>query len=343
MGIFYFFYSFILLRYCLPDFFIKNGNINIIKMRLYLLVVFYLFILYIFPQHKLISLDENYYIDLFQYGTDSDIIETFSRIHDDLGDDVNRKVLAVFKENHSVKVYTIIVRYIGIVKLEGADNILLQELQRESRNDDYREELVSTIGQLKITDSLRPLFDIYEEKRTSKRIKRAIIETCGKIGDRSIEDIIIAIIKDENEDIDLRARAVLTLGEIGGKESEDLLKEILLNKYEEKILRMYAVSSLSKIGKVSALETLADVINDDTHEVAEYAVNGIAEIGSERGGDILIKALRSDYDKVRYYAVIGLSKIKYKKAVDILQFKAEHDSNESIRREAKKAIENIQN
>ena len=106
---------------------------------------------------------------------------------------------------------------------------------------------------------------------------------------------------------------------------------------------MYAASSLSKIGKASALETLADVINDDTHEVAEYAVNGIAEIGSERGGDILIKALRSDYDKVRYYAVIGLSKIKYKKAVDILQFKAEHDSNESIRREAKKAIENIQN
>lgn len=126
------------------------------------------------------------------------------------------------------------------------------------------------------------------------------------------------------------------------KESINLLQKVLLNTYEAKILRMYAASSLSKIGGESSLDTLAKVIDDEIHEVAEYAVNGIAEIKSENGGDILIRALRSEYDKVRYYAIIGLTHIKYRKAVDILQFKAEYDSNELIRKEAKKALKVIQ-
>ena len=111
--------------------------------------------------------------------------------------------------------------------------------------------------------------------------------------------------------------------------------------YEEKIVRMYPSSSISRIGGDSSIDTLSQVIDDETHEVAEYAVNGIAEMGSQRGGDILMDALRSDYDKVRYYAVIGLKKIKYKQATDILRYKAEHDSNETIRKEAEKALEEI--
>ena len=68
-------------------------------------------------------------------------------------------------------------------------------------------------------------------------------------------------------------------------------------------------------------------------------MNGIAEIGTERGGQLLVKALRSDYDKVRYYAAAGLARVKYPAARDILSFKADHDENAAVRREAKKALE----
>jgi len=144
-----------------------------------------------------------------------------------------------------------------------------------------------------------------------------------------------------HEDTDIRARALLALGDIQSAEAVDVLTEILLNTYEEKILRMYAAVSLSKIGGDASIDTLAKVIDDETHEVAEYAVHAIAEIDSQKGGDVLVTALRSDYDKVRYYAILGLKRRKYRDAVDILRFKASHDSNPTIRKEAQEALEEI--
>jgi hypothetical protein len=312
-------------------------------MRLYLFIVFYLIVIYIFPCQKSYSSNEEYYINLLKYGTDLDIVSAFTRVNDDLGEKVNKNVLLIFEEKHSEKVYHIIVKYIGTVELKSSGKTLLAELQKENAGEDYREELINTVGLLKISESIDLLKDIYGEKRTTKRLKLAIINAYGKIGDRSIEDTLIEIVLNEEEDVDIKARAILNLGELGTDKSKDLLTEILLNTYEEKILRMYSATSLSKIGKESVLDTLAAVIDDQSHEVAEYAVNGIAEIGSNKAGDILVEALRSDYDKVRYYAVVGLSKMKFKKAEDILKFKAEYDSNESVRKEAKKALENITN
>ena len=66
-------------------------------MRLYLLVVIYFIVLYIFPFYSTFSTNEEYYIDLLKYGTDSDIVSAFTNINDDLGDKVNRNVLSIFK------------------------------------------------------------------------------------------------------------------------------------------------------------------------------------------------------------------------------------------------------
>jgi HEAT repeat protein len=106
---------------------------------------------------------------------------------------------------------------------------------------------------------------------------------------------------------------------------------------------MYAVYSLGEIGGESVLDTLGELLTDDTHEVAEYAVQSIANIPSDRSGAFLVQALRSDYDLVRYHAVIGLAALDYDEATDILAFKAEYDSNELIRREARKALETLRN
>jgi HEAT repeat protein len=285
--------------------------------------------------------NEHFFLELLRYGTDSDIIHTFSSVQEDLGNEVNTKVLKTFSEKHSEKVYLVLVRYVGTARMKDAHEILIKELERESGNDDYREEVISAIGILKVSSALDALDEIYREKATSIRIKKAIISAYGKIGTERVENILLSIATNAQEDTDIRARALLALGDIRSTEASEVLTEILLDTYEEKILRMYAADSLSKIGGDASIETLAKVIDDETHEVAEYAVHGIAEIDSQRGGDILINALRSDYDKVRYYAILGLKKRKYRDAVDILRFKAMHDSNPTIRKEAQEALDEI--
>ncbi len=286
--------------------------------------------------------EEEFYLQVLTYGTDRDIVQALSKVSNDLGIDVNRKVLDIFGEDHGESVYSCAVRYIGIAQLNEASDVLIGELRKNGISEDYREELIVALGKLKNPSSLDFLKSYYLTYQRTKRIRRALIEAWGEIGDISIEDTLIGLVQSEYEDRDLRARAILALGKVDSKKSLKLLKEIALNPHEDKILRMYSVHSLVEIGGETVVDTLGTLLKDETHEVAEYAVKGIAEIGSERSGEYLMQALKSDYDKVRLYAVLGLATLKYERARDILRFKSEHDVNERVKAEAKKALEVIQ-
>jgi HEAT repeat protein len=62
------------------------------------------------------------------------------------------------------------------------------------------------------------------------------------------------------------------------------------------------------------------------------------KVDSRRVGPILVQALRSDFDKVRYYAVRGIADMGYTGARDILQYRARHDANAAVRKEAREAL-----
>jgi HEAT repeat protein len=283
--------------------------------------------------------EEGFYIDVLRFGTDTDITNAFSNLRQMGGEEVNRRVLEAFSETHSDRAYGALVQYIGYARMEGADRVLTRELVHRGGNEDYKEAVVTALGLLKAKSSVAALVSVYDDSRTSKRIKKAILDSLGAIGDRGIEERLIEIARNEKDDPEIRAHAVLALGELKSEKAYETVKRILLKPNEAKIARIYATTSVAKIGGPSALGVLEEVIDDQTHEVAEFAVNNIAEIGTNRGGELLVKALRSNYDKVRYYAAAGLARMKYTEARAILSFKADHDGNEAVRKEAKKALE----
>ncbi len=291
--------------------------------------------------YKLIAEESEYYLQALTYGTDQDIVSVFGGISDDLGPDVDSKVLSLFRERHSLQVYMTLVGYIGAVALHQAYDVLQGELERAPVDDNYREEVIHALGSIKNPAALSYLKQYYFNKKTSKRIKKAIVTAWGEIGSTEIEGTLIDILKDTREESEIRAQAALSLGKIKSVQAYGVLKEIAENRYEDKILRMYAVYSLGQTGGEQALSTLGGLISDDVHEVAEYAVKSIVDLKTQQGGDYLISALRSDYDAVRFYAVQGLENLKYQKAVDILEYKAKYDKNERVRSEAKKALDTI--
>jgi HEAT repeat protein len=238
-------------------------------------------------------------------------------------------------------VYAAVVRYIGEAGLVQAEPILIEELESGKGSEDYKEDIVRALGKLQKKSSLEHLVQYYYNKKSTRRIKRAIIDAWGEIGDIGIEDTLIRIVTDIREDDELKGRAILALGKVQSVKSLDILEQTATNTYENKYLRMFAVHSLGLIGGESVLEILGELLGDKDHAVAEYAVQSISGIATEKCGDYLIQALRSNFDKVRYYAVIGLADLKYKGAIEILTFKSEHDSNELVRKEAKKALEVI--
>ncbi|MBN2322630.1 MAG: HEAT repeat domain-containing protein [Spirochaetes bacterium] len=219
--------------------------------------------------------------------------------------------------------------------------LLARELSREGKTTDYTESLISAAGETGAENCIVPMREMLKDEKTPLRTRLAIIDAFGKIGDKSVEGLLINLVDDDYEEKDIRARAILALGEMDSTQSIDTMKTIVENTYEPKIMRMYAVLSLSKIGKASVLETLEKALLDKDHDVATYAAKGIADLECTECGRVLMKALRSDYDRVRYYAIIGLSKLRYKESEEILKFKAEYDTNVRVREEAKKALESL--
>ena len=315
-------------------------------MRLYSITALLCIVSFLLP-YNLIASDTDYYIKLLQYGTDSDIASTFDAIYDDLGTEVGNEVLDAFFESHSENVRMSLVRYLGMAQKtngglrEKTARLLATELSREGKSADYSETLISAAGETGAKSCIEPMRVIFRDETTPDRTRLAIVDAWGKIGDKSIEKLLLGLVKDDYEEKDIRARAILALGEMDSTESIDTMKQIVENAYEPKLMRMYAVLSLSKIGQESVLETLENALSDEDHDVATYAARGIADLECTECGRILMKALRSDYDRVRYYAVIGLAKLRFSESEDILKFKAEHDTNERVREEAKKALESI--
>lgn len=315
-------------------------------MRLYLISILICTVGIILP-HNIIASDTDYYIKILKYGTDSDIENAFNGVYEDQGDAVNEAVFGSFEGPHSDKMMMSLVRYLSIVSADTPGGqaalrtaqILNKEMTREGVTVDYLEEVIYAAGEAKAKSCVKTMTGIFQNKKTQKRIRLAVVDAWGKIRDMSVEDVLLNVLRDDYEDTEMKARAIRALGEMESAASVDILEKTVKNTYEPKLLRMYAVLALSKIGKESALDILEEVIYDKNHEVAEYAVRGIAELNCDRCGEVLIKALRSDYDKVRYYAVIGLSRLRYTDSVEILQFKAEYDANERVREEAKKAVE----
>jgi len=315
-------------------------------MRLYLIAILLCIISFVLP-YNIIASDTDYYIKLLYYGTDSDIASVFDRVHENLGAEVGNEVLSAFDKSHSEKVRMSLVRYLGMAQetndgfKEKIARLLATELLLEGATIDYSEILISAAGETGARSCIEPMREMFKDDTTPLRIRRAIVDAFGKIGDKSVEKLLIGLVEDDYEDKDIRARAILALGELESMQSIDMMKMIVENTYEPKVMRMYAVLSLSRIGKESVLETLENALSDKDHDVATYAARGIADLECTECGRILMKALRSDYDRVRYYAVIGLAKLRFTESVEILKFKAEYDTNERVREEAKKALESL--
>jgi HEAT repeat protein len=280
----------------------------------------------------------DYHREVMMYGTDSEIATAFAQVREDLGDDVNGLVMDAFDEQHDFRVYGSLVGYIGESGLLRAAPLLLRELERPLADEDYLEKVVGALGKLKSPDSVEPLMTLYRQQGLSTRLKKAVITAFGGMGVMRVENLLIEVVEDTGEDVSVRGAAILALGALRSAKSYEMLDTLALNGYERELLRMYSAQSLALVGGERALDTLGTLIGDESHRVAEYAVTAVMKVESRRAGPIFVQALRSDFDKVRYYAVRGLADMRYTEAREILKYKARHDVNGSVRKEAQEAL-----
>lgn len=115
----------------------------------------------------------------------------------------------------------------------------------------------------------------------------------------------------KHDDYVIRTRAVCILADIAGVEAIESISDVLVNDTDG-LVRHEAAFSLGQMGFRSAVPVLAKAVeSDDNPFVRHEAAVALGVIGSQEARDILNKALNDKSEEVRESAVIALSNLDY--------------------------------
>ncbi|MBI4688377.1 MAG: HEAT repeat domain-containing protein [Nitrospirae bacterium] len=184
----------------------------------------------------------------------------------------------------------------------------------------YRGKMIAieTAGDMQCRDAVPGLLELL--KTNMRDIKRASIQSLGKMSEEGSTDVFIEAAHDEDSHV--RKAALVALGRIRSKESFDTLLDILAEeKYSD--VKEEAVKALIAVDS-KAVFSLLKKFSDD-----------IKEMAARYSGDIetLLKLSKDKNAGVRVSAISSLGKIQNEAGFKRLS-DAMHDNNPEIRRAA---------
>ncbi|MCK5450151.1 MAG: HEAT repeat domain-containing protein [Candidatus Omnitrophica bacterium] len=223
--------------------------------------------------------------------------------------------------------------------------LISQLYEKPTRLDAQRQ--LSSYGS-EVTEYIIPVL----QGRDDPAVRVAALRVTHAIGDRSVEDIVVPMLKDRHSKV--RQEAARVLGVVGSKETtiEALKSSIrdsspnvryhivralsqmpreqetdifigVLGDYESKV-RKYAVIALGELKSVEAVSSLSRMIRDIDLEVRIEIVNTLAKIGTEECLPSLIWLTGDPDQNVRIKAVKAIGGIESNKTEDALISATDH-------------------
>jgi len=171
--------------------------------------------------------------------------------------------------------------------------------------------LVLEYGQLRL-DALRVLRAGLRSKGIDKRSQAAFATALGMLRDEGSKKDLVEILRDRQEDKELRGYAAVALGLIGTP-SPDVTKAVkdAMREHSSEELRSQTAIALGLLGAADAVPTLLDELKGaESQNVQGQVVIALAKIGDARAIEPMVALLRSDKpDLTRALACAGLGLI----------------------------------
>ena len=166
-------------------------------------------------------------------------------------------------------------------------------------------------GQLRL-EAVRVLRDGLRAKSLDKRSQAAFATALGMLRDEGSKKDLVEILKDRQEDKELRGYAAVALGLIGTP-TPDVTKAIkdAMREHSSEELRSQTAIALGLLGSTDAVPTLLDELKGaESQNVQGQVVIALAKIGDARAIEPMVALLRSDRpDLTRALACAGLGLI----------------------------------
>ncbi len=256
------------------------------------------------------------------------------------------------------------IRALGLINDETTVDLLISIMNDDEEDDYYtRSAAIWALGEIGIPKPVSGLIKL--TKNENKYIKRNVLRTLGKIGDKRAVPYLIDALEDFEDKRDdrnynkeyydeymyeklrqwnsqdqnwddtmgdwtVRHLAAWALGKIGAIQALDKLIELLNDEDED--IRIISAWALGRIGNAKAVKPLKKALDDEFSFVRKKAMDALTEIGEFEDIDTIIKKLKDKNKSARMAAVGALGKIGSSRAAEVL-IQALKDEFEFLREE----------
>lgn len=175
------------------------------------------------------------------------------------------------------------------------------------------------------------------------RFNASAVRALGEIKFQEALPVIIEIATNKELHQDLRGSAVVAVGMYQDAAQIPLLESILTNSFESQFIRRYAALGIGRTESTNAVAILSPIaVNEkEDQSVRLNAVSGLGYIANDETISIMEQLTKSDDTALRTEAIKSLGKMKATNAQEILKYKAMKDPEAIVRREAKKALQEM--
>ncbi|MGC8765529.1 MAG: HEAT repeat domain-containing protein [Brevinematia bacterium] len=294
------------------------------------------------------GVDENvrqYWKKTLEYGVSSQRISVIKSIEDNKSKEDYPLIEKALLEdiNPDVRGYAAY----SLINLKVATPELWVKALKNEKDSEVLRKIVYGISELKVKEAGPDLFNQLTNRidNTGETILIAtIIRALGEIEYKASSSYLLGIITNISYPVDVRSASIISIGSFGDEANIPLLEKILSNPGEPKELRMYSAYAIGRTGSLKAFDILSPYIENEREDlnIRLWGINGLSFVKSEKSIKKLIDFSKVDNVRIRLEAVKSMSKFeKNDKIIEILKYKAEYDPEFAVKKEAKKALQNM--
>jgi len=121
------------------------------------------------------------------------------------------------------------------------------------------------------------------------------------------------------------------LGELKAMDTWDKLVEVVKDKEENSNIRATAAVAIGNMGKVEAIPVLATLFEDSDPILRTASITALTNFDTPESNEILIEGFKDTYYKVRLQSIIAMEKKKNSDAIPYLLYRAKNDPVDSVK------------
>ncbi|WP_425269482.1 HEAT repeat domain-containing protein [Leptospira dzoumogneensis] len=231
------------------------------------------------------------------------------------------KIIALLKHDQQ-DVQKEAVYVVKKLKFDSGIPVLTELLKAQdfTKNSNFLIALIETLAEFpQANEPFSVLEARFQEKFNDPEVRAQIALYFGKVKKSSIENVLIATVKDEKEPITLRAYSVNALGKIKSEAAITPLRELL--------------------EKIRALKSKNDI--QDYQALKIHTITALVSLGDKEIIEELYSFARDDDAMVRLRAIKHLAETEDPAVIEILEYKAQRDPSEKVKRAAQNALDQL--